>query len=156
MIGLAGWIAAVFVAAALGAMATANAPRFYAELTVPAWAPPAALFGPVWTVLYVLMAVGAWLVWRCRGWDGARWALTLFLSQLALNALWSWLFFAWRRGGLALAELIVLWALIVATMVAFWRIRPAAGALLLPYVAWVAFAGALNYTLWRTNPLLLE
>lgn len=155
MVGLAGWFAVVFIAAAFGAVASSNAPAFYAELDLPAWAPPASLFGPVWTVLYILMAIAAWLVWRARGWDGARTALTLFLVQLVLNALWSWLFFAWRLGGAAFTELIVLWSLIVATAVAFWRVSPAAGALLVPYAAWVAFAGALNLAAWRANPVLL-
>jgi tryptophan-rich sensory protein len=90
------------------------------------------------------------------GFRAARTALALFFVQLALNALWSWLFFAWHRGGLALADIVVLWAAIVATLVAFWRIRPLSGALLVPYLLWVSFATALNLAVWRLNPQLLD
>ena len=156
---LAGWVLLSLAAGALGGFATRNAPTFYAELDRPAWAPPAALFGPVWTALYLLMGVAAWLVWREAGGRprGAwrRRALALFVGQLALNALWSWVFFAWRRGGLALAELLALWVLVALTLAAFWRVRRAAAALLLPYLAWVTYAAALTAALWRRNPQLL-
>jgi benzodiazapine receptor len=155
MLGLLAWLAISFTAAGLGAMASVNAGTFYQQLLRPSWAPPGWLFGPVWTGLYVSMAVAAWLAWRERGLRGMGGAAVLFLSQLAVNALWSWLFFGWRQGGLAFAEVLVLLALIAATLVAFWRIRPLAGALLLPYLAWVAFASMLNYTTWRLNPQLL-
>jgi tryptophan-rich sensory protein len=128
---------------------------FYAELARPAWAPPAWLFGPVWSTLYALMAVAAWLVWRQRGFAAARTALALFVVQLAANALWSWLFFAWHRGALAFAEVLVLWCLIVATVVAFHRISLLAAALLYPYLAWSTFAAALTYSVWRLNPAAL-
>jgi tryptophan-rich sensory protein len=154
-VGLVAWLAIGFLAAGLGAAASIDAGPFYAQLVRPAWAPPASLFGPVWTALYALMAIAAWLAWRVGGFRAARAALTLFLVQLALNALWSWLFFAWHRGGLALADIVLLWAAIVATLVAFWRIRPLAGALLVPYLLWVGFATALNYAVWRLNPQLL-
>jgi tryptophan-rich sensory protein len=144
-----------FAAAALGAWASANAGTFYAELSKPSWAPPAWVFSPVWTFLYGLMAVSAWLVWRDRGFAGARVALGLFVVQLAANALWSWLFFAWRQGALAVAEVVVLWGLIAATMVAFHRIRPLAAALLYPYLAWTTFAAALTLSIWRRNPGIL-
>lgn len=121
----------------------------------PDWAPPGSVFGPVWTVLYVLMGIAAWLVWRVAGFRAARPALTLFVLQLALNALWSWLFFSWHRGDIAFAEVVLLWAFIAATMIAFWRIRPLAGALLVPYLLWVTFATVLNYALWRLNPQLM-
>ena len=101
------------------------------------------------------MAIAAWLVWRSGGFHSNRIALSLFLVQLALNALWSWLFFAWQRGALAFVDILVLWALIVVTLVAFWRVRPVAGALLIPYLLWVSFAAALNYSLWQLNPQLL-
>jgi Tryptophan-rich sensory protein (mitochondrial benzodiazepine receptor homolog) len=153
--GFAGWLVVCFVAAAIGGAASVQAGPFYTQLVRPEWAPPASLFGPVWTVLYALMAIAAWLVWRVNGFRAARRALTLFLVQLALNALWSWLFFGWHRGGLAFADIVVLWALIVATVIAFWRIRPWAGALLLPYLLWVSFASALNYSVWQLNPQLL-
>jgi translocator protein len=94
-------------------------------------------------------------VWRERGFAGARRALGLFIAQLAANALWSWLFFAWRQGGLALADVVLLWGLIVATIVAFQRISTLAAVLLYPYLAWVTFASALTFTVWRLNPALL-
>jgi translocator protein len=150
------WLLLSFVTAAVGAIASANAPEFYHQLVRPTWSPPAWLFGPVWTVLYLLMGIAAWLVWRERGVAGARVALTLFLVQLALNALWSWLFFAWRLGAASVAEIVVLWALIVATTVAFWRVRPLAGGLLVPYLVWVSFAAVLNFAIWRLNPQLLS
>lgn len=111
--------------------------------------------GPVWTALYALMGVSAWLVWRERGLAGARTALALFIAQLAANALWSWLFFAWRLGGPAFAEVLLLWCLIAATAIAFRRIRLLAAVLLLPYLAWVTFAAALTLAVWRLNPALL-
>jgi translocator protein len=151
-LALAGWIALAAVAGALGAVASADAKQFYGSLMQPAWAPPARVFGPVWTVLYILMAVAAWLVWRERGWARARGALGLFVVQLALNALWSWLFFAWHRGGWAFADIVALLIALVATVVAFARIRKAAAWLLAPYLAWVSFAAVLNYSVWRMNP----
>ena len=141
-----------FAAAAIGAMATRRAPEFYAALSRPDWAPPASVFGPVWTVLYTLMAIAAWLVWKRRGFRGAGGALSLFGIQLALNALWSWLFFAWQRGMLAQIEIVVLLAFIALTLVAFWRVRPVAGALLVPYLLWVTYATALTFALVRRNP----
>jgi benzodiazapine receptor len=151
-LGLLGWLAVTFAAAALGSVASMDSGDFYARLARPSWAPPSSVFGPVWTVLYALMAVAAWLVWRIGGFANARAALALFLAQLAVNALWSWLFFAWRRGALAAADIVLLDVLVLATIVAFWRHRPLAGALLLPYLAWVAFATALNVAVWRMNP----
>ncbi|MFC4728946.1 TspO/MBR family protein [Coralloluteibacterium thermophilus] len=153
--GLAGWLALVFLAAAIGSVASSGSTGFYLSLDRPGWAPPSWLFAPVWTVLYLMMAIAAWLVWRARGWDGARTALSLFVLQLALNALWTWLFFAWRVGAAAFAEIVVLWVLVLATCLLFWRIRPLAGALLVPYLAWVGFATALTFTVWRANPGVL-
>jgi tryptophan-rich sensory protein len=154
-LGLAGWLALAFATAAIGAAASVGAKPFYAELVRPAWAPPGWLFGPVWSALYALMGVSAWLVWRERGFAGARTALALFIVQLAVNALWSWLFFAWRLGGAAFAEVLLLWCLIVATAIAFRRISAMAAVLLLPYLAWVTFAAALTFAVWRLNPALL-
>lgn len=155
ILGLLGWLLLAFAAAALGGLASVQAGAFYAELARPAWAPPGWLFGPVWSALYALMGVSAWLVWRARGFAGARSALVLFIAQLGVNALWSWLFFGWRLGGLAFAEVLLLWAMIVATIVLFWNISKTAGALLLPYLAWVTFASALTYSVWQRNPGLL-
>lgn len=151
IIGFLAWLLICFAAAAVGATASINAGTFYAELTRPSWAPPTWLFGPVWTVLYTFMAIAAYLVWRDRGIDRGRGALGLFLIQLALNSLWTWLFFAWRLGSLSFAEIVVLWALIAATIVAFWRINRVAGALLVPYLLWVTFASVLNFAMWRLN-----
>lgn len=155
LLALLGWLALCFAVAAIGAVASVDAGAFYAELARPVWAPPAWLFGPVWTLLYAAMAVAAWLVWRCPASAPRRGALSLFVAQLALNALWSWLFFAWRLGAWAFVEVVVLWLVIAATLVAFLRLRTLAGALLVPYLAWVTFASVLNWVLWRTNPDLL-
>jgi len=153
--GLVGWLIVSFIAAAIGGAASVQAGPFYTQLVRPEWAPPPSIFGPVWTVLYALMGIAAWLVWRVGGFRAANVALTLFLVQLAFNVLWSWLFFAWHRGDLAFADILLLWALIVATLLAFWRIRPIAGALLVPYLLWVSFASALNYSVWQLNPQVL-
>lgn len=150
-LGLFGWMVVVFVAAAIGALATRRARDFYARLVKPSWAPPGWVFGPVWTVLYLLMALAAWLVWRRAGWGGATSALSLFLAQLVCNALWSWFFFAWRRGALALADIILLLGLIVATLFAFAHVDTLAAILLVPYLAWVTFATALTHAVWRAN-----
>lgn len=155
IVGLAGWLVVSFVAAGIGGAASIQAGPFYDELVRPYWAPPPSVFGPVWTVLYVLMGIAAWLVWRVGGFRAARSALTLFLVQLTLNSLWSWLFFGWHRGAWAFVDILLLWALIVATLIAFWRIRPLAGALLVPYLLWVTFASALNYAVWQLNPQIL-
>ena len=154
-LALAGWIALCATAGALGAIASVSAPEFYRALDRPSWAPPTGIFGPVWTLLYFAMAWAAWLVWRERGWSRARGALGLFVLQLGCNALWSWLFFGWHRGALAFADILVLLALIVATVVAFARIRKLAAWLLAPYLAWVSFAALLNYSVWQRNPLTL-
>lgn len=155
LLGLAGWLLLTFAVAATGGLASATAGSFYRELIRPDWAPPGWLFGPVWTTLYFLMAIAAWLVWRVHGWGNARAALTLFVVQLAVNALWTWLFFVWRLGGLAFAEILLLWCLIVATAVAFMRLHALAAALLLPYLAWVSFASALSLAIWQLNPGVL-
>ena len=154
-VGLFAWLLLTFVAAAVGAMGSVDAGTFYAQLARPAWAPPAWVFGPVWSLLYALMGVAAWLIWRMRG-VGVRTALILFVVQLAANALWSWLFFAWHLGGLAFAEVVLLWLLIVATVLSFQRISSFAAALLLPYLAWVSLAAALTYATWKLNPGLLS
>ena len=148
-----GWLLAAFVTAAVGAVASVDAASFYAQLSKPSWAPPAWVFGPVWTVLYGLMGIAAWLVWRSPG--PKRAALTLFGAQLVANALWSWLFFAWHRGALAAVEILLLLALIVAMSVAFWRISRVAALLMVPYLLWVGFASLLTWAVWRSNPTLL-
>lgn len=148
---LIGWLLTTAAAAAIGGLASRNASSFYAELARPSWSPPAWLFGPVWTLLYIMMGVAAWLVWREGGWSAARTALTLFIVQLIFNAAWSWLFFAMRRGDLAFYEIIVLLVLIIATIVSFWPVSKVAAVLMMPYLAWVMFASVLNFTIWRMN-----
>lgn len=153
--GLAGWLLLCFAVSAIGALASIQAQAFYGQLIQPRWAPPGYVFGPVWTILYAMMAVAAWLVWCDGGFRQNRLALSLFLAQLALNALWSWLFFAWFLGALAFAEIMLLWLLIATTLWAFWRRRLLAGMLMLPYLAWVSFAAMLNFSVWQLNPGLL-
>lgn len=153
--GLAGWLLLALATGALGAIASVNAADFYAQLSRPSWAPPAWLFGPVWTTLFCLMGIAAWLVWRKGGFQAARGALLLFILQLGVNALWSWMFFKWHLGAASFADVVVLWALIIATLIAFRRVSPLAGVLLVPYLAWVSFASALNFACWRLNPGLL-
>lgn len=155
VLGLVGWLLLTFAAAAIGGVASTSAGTFYQQLVRPDWAPPAWLFGPVWTALYFLIGIAAWLVWRVYGFRRAGIALVLFVVQLAANALWTWLFFVWQQGGLAFAEILLLWGLIVGTVVAFSRLHLLAAALLLPYLAWVTFACALTLSIWKLNPRVL-
>ncbi len=155
-LGLAAWIGGSLAAGAIGGIASTRAPEFYSELTRPIWAPSSAVFGPVWTVLYIMMAVAAWLVWREGGWRGTSGtALRLYIVQLALNALWTWLFFVWRQGAVALIEILVLIAVVAVVAVLFGRVRRIAGLLLLPYLSWLCFAAALTAAVWRMNPSVL-
>jgi len=153
VVGLVVSLAAVFAAAGVASHFTARSvAEWYPTLAKPSWTPPSAVFAPVWTALYFLMALAAWLVWRkAGGLAAARLPLALFAVQLALNAAWSILFFGLRMPGLAFGELVLLWLAIVATLAAFRQVLPAAGLLLAPYLAWVTFAGALNFALWRLN-----
>lgn len=153
--GLIVWLVVCYTAAAIGAIASAKAVSFYQQLTKADWAPPAFFFGPVWSILFLCMSIAAWLVWKSGGFEKHRTALTFFIVQLVFNTLWSWLFFAWHKGGMAMFEVIVLWIMIAITTILFWRVRPLAGALLAPYLTWVSFASVLNYSLWQLNPLLL-
>jgi tryptophan-rich sensory protein len=149
-----GWALLTGVAAAVGGVASRNARGFYGLLDRPGWAPPGWAFPVVWPVLYLLMATAAWLVGRADA-PGRDGALGLYVAQLVANAAWTWLFFALRRGAWALGEVLVLLALVALTTAAFWRVRPLAGVLLLPYLAWVTFATALTWSVWRRNPGLL-
>ncbi|WP_243318060.1 TspO/MBR family protein [Geothrix paludis] len=155
ILGFFGWLSICFAAAALGALASAQAGSFYKVLIRPLWAPPGWLFGPVWTVLYILMAISAWLVWREYGLRKAGPELALFVFQLAVNALWTWLFFVCHLGALAFAEILFLWLLIIATAFMFWHRNRFAGALLIPYLAWVSFASVLTWAVWKSNPHIL-
>ncbi len=149
-LGLVGWVALSFCAGLVGGFFKPDA--WYVALSKPSWNPPGWVFAPVWTALYALMGLAAWFVWRARGWSGAGTALALFVGQLVLNAMWTWLFFGLHRPDLALLEIALLWLVILATLLAFWRVRPLAGALLAPYLAWVGFAIVLNAAIWRKNP----
>lgn len=154
-LGFVGWLAVTLLAASTGAVAAQGSRVFYQELDRPAWAPPGWLFGPVWSVLYLLMAIAAWRVWRARGWSGAHTALLLNLAQLVANACWSVFFFMWRDGLLATLDVVVLLALVVATIVAYARHDRAAASMLVPYALWVGFATALTIAVWQRNPSLL-
>jgi tryptophan-rich sensory protein len=145
---LVAWLGAAFLPALIGA--PFPAPAYYRQLRKPQWAPPPAVFGPVWTVLYALMGVAAWLV-AARGGSASSSSLRLWGVQAALNAAWITVFFGLRAPGAAMAVILATWAAIAATTVAFLRRRPAAGLLMLPYLAWVSFASLLNYEIWRRN-----
>jgi tryptophan-rich sensory protein len=150
VLALAGWL--VLCLAASGTAFFVSTGGWFAGLRKPSWNPPLWIFGPVWTLLYILMAVAAWLVWREGGWKERSWNLRLFVLQWLLNVLWTPLFFGMHLSGLAFAEIVVLWFAVAATMVLFWKVRKAAGVLLAPYLAWVSFAAALNFTIWQMNP----
>lgn len=165
LLSLAAAIVLPQLAGGIGAIATASSvSTWYKDLKKPSWNPPSWVFGPVWTALYAMMGLAAWLVWRRSG-EAApedeplalpktperREALSLWSGQLALNTLWSVIFFGLRSLGGAVAEIAVLWTAIAATAVRFYRIKPAAGLLLVPYLAWSTFASVLNATVWRMN-----
>lgn len=143
------WLVLCFSAAAVGAQFTPGA--WYASLAKPAWNPPGWIFGPVWTVLYTMMAVAAWLVSTHGEWRRRRTPLTFFCLQLAANAAWSWLFFGRQQPGWALVDMLVLWVLLSVTTGLFLKTRRLAGMLLIPYWLWVSFAALLNAELWRLN-----
>lgn len=153
------WIALAFSlgialgVGALGAWTTEpNVSVWYAGLNRPAFAPPHWLFGPVWTVLYILMAVAAWLVWLQRDAQKIRGALSWYFLQLLLNLGWSFVFFGMHRPDLAFLDILILWLAIGITFLLFRKVRPAAGYLFLPYWLWVSFAAVLNFAFWRLNP----
>jgi translocator protein len=149
---LALFVLLAFAAAGIGAAATSTSVQtWYAGLRKPSWGPPNWLFAPVWTTLYILMAVAAWRAWHIGPHASARRTVSLYSAQLTLNALWSVLFFGLRQPGAALVEVIGLWTILVILFVRFWRIDRLAGALWLPYVVWVSFAAALNAAVWSLN-----
>jgi benzodiazapine receptor len=155
VLGLILWLFITFFAAGIGTIASSKAGIFYQQLIRPEWTPPSWLFAPVWTILYLLMGIDAWLVWRVQGFRAARISLSLYIIQLAVNALWTWLFFIWRQGQISFIEIIILWILILCTLIAFWRVRMINGILLIPYLAWVSFATVLTYVTWKLNPQIL-
>jgi translocator protein len=148
LVGLLVFAAAVAVVALIGGLAATDTGQEYAALDRPAWAPPAWLFGPVWTVLYVTIAVSGWLAWRRAG---LSWVLAPYIVQLVLNAAWTPLFFGMSAYGLAAIEIILLWLAIGATVLAFGRVHAGAAWLLVPYWLWVTFAAALNVAIWWAN-----
>ena len=149
IISFAGFLLACAAAATPGIMLRPGA--WYRSLAKPSWCPPAWLFGPVWLVIYVSIAVSGWLVWRKAGFDGAAVAISLYAVQLLLNGLWSAVFFGLRRPNLAFLEIVCLWLAILATIALFHPIDQAAAYLLIPYALWVTFAAALNFSVWRLN-----
>jgi translocator protein len=141
-----------FATAGLVALATATSvDTWYPTLQKPSWHPPRWIFGPAWTLLYILMAVATWRAWTADNAFTARRTASLYSAQLTLNALWSILFFGMRRPDIALVEIIVLWAVLIYILMRFWRLDRIAAALWLPYVAWVSFAAVLNAAIWSLN-----
>jgi tryptophan-rich sensory protein len=152
LIALAISISLCLLAGGLGAMATTpEIDGWYQTIEKPSWNPPSDVFGPVWTTLYVLMGVSAWSVWKPKGLKAAAIPLLLFGLQLILNVAWSWIFFGLHQPGWAFAEIVVLWAAITATAIAFFKTSQPAGWLMLPYWAWVTFASVLNFSIWQLN-----
>jgi tryptophan-rich sensory protein len=150
--GLAICLVVSFAVAGIGSLVTIPAlTGWYAGLQKPEWTPPNWLFGPVWTVLYLAMAIAAWLVWRRVGLSGGIAPLGIFGVQLALNLIWTIIFFGSHDTGLAFIEVVLLWLAILTTIFAFRHVSIAAGWLLVPYLAWVTFAAALNFAVWRLN-----
>jgi tryptophan-rich sensory protein len=149
VLGLVAFVVMCFGVSVLGGRAAAPALAiWYPALVKPSWTPPVWVFGPVWTLLYPLVAVAGWLAWR----EGrSRAGTLLFLLQLALNAAWPWIFFGQRRVGLALVCVAALWLAILGTIRAYWKVSRGAAVLLVPYLGWVGFATALNAAIWFLN-----
>ncbi len=151
-IGLVVFVVVCLGAGGLGAIATTpEIDGWYKTIAKPTWNPPDSVFGPVWTTLFILMGIAAWLVWQRKGFKVAAMPLSLFAVQLVLNIAWSWIFFGLHQPGWAFVEIVILWLAILATTVAFFRRSRFAACLLVPYLAWVSFASVLNFTIWRMN-----
>jgi len=148
-LGFVGWLMLCYAPSLTAVFVSTG--DWYQELNKPSWNPPSWLFGPVWMTLYTMMAVAAWLVWRRGGWAEQWRPLSVFVVQLALNALWTPLFFALHLMGLAFFEMLTLWLMLVVTISTFYRVHRGAAGLLLPYLAWVSFAAFLNFTIWQMN-----
>jgi benzodiazapine receptor len=149
LLGLAVFLLLTFCVATIASQFMPGA--WYQALSKPSWTPPGWVFGPVWTFLYASMAVAAWLVWKKKGWHGARAPLVAYFIQLLLNGLWSWFFFGQYWIGVALIDILALLAAIGVTLILFWRVKRVAGILFIPYLLWVAFASVLNFQIWRMN-----
>jgi benzodiazapine receptor len=144
-----GFLAVSFAPALIGGWFKPGA--WYATLEKPPWTPPNYLFAPVWTILYLTIAIGGWLTYQTANFENLKGAFTFYFLQLILNGLWSWLFFGLHRPGIALLDISALWISIFATILTFSAIRLGAGLLLAPYLFWVSFATALNFSIWRLN-----
>lgn len=145
-------IFATFGISAFGVLAASSAlGHWYQSLAKPTWNPPQAVFGPVWTALYLIMAIAAWLVWRRGSETEVIPAMTAYFGQLVLNVLWPLIFFGLRAPGWAVIDILFLWIAILVSMLQFGRVSRLAAWLLVPYLAWVTFASALNITIWRIN-----
>lgn len=157
LIGMVVSIAVCFLAAGIGGMATAGSvdSEWFVGLQKPTWNPPNWLFGPVWTALYFMMSIAAWLVWRQSGFAGSKPALGWFAFHLILNVMWSVLFFGWQQPGWAAVEIVLLWITIVVSMALFYRHSKLAAGLLIPYLLWVTFAAFLNYRIWSLNQMVI-
>ncbi|WP_033344450.1 TspO/MBR family protein [Catenuloplanes japonicus] len=147
-LALAAFALAAFITAAIGGLGVQGTAAEYNSLAQPSWAPPTWLFGPVWTVLYAMIALSGWLVWRRTGWTPA---LTVFAGHLVLNAIWTPIFFGAGRYGLALADIVALWLAIATLIVLFRPVSRPATLLLTPYLLWVTYATALNAAIWHLN-----
>lgn len=151
-LALAGWLLLCFAIGGLSSIFPAKSiPTWYAALVKPPLNPPNQLFGPVWTVLYALMGISAWIVWKTRPSPCRRRGLRLFCVQLALNFLWTWIFFSRHQPLTAVADIVALWIAILLTALTFRKMSHAAAWMLVPYLAWVTFAGYLNIAIWRLN-----
>jgi len=148
---LLGWLLLCYAVSAVGAAASVNAGSFYRDLTQPSWSPPSWVFGPVWSLLYTMIGVSAWMVWRRGGFTRNKKVLALFIAHLIPNALWSWLFFNWKMGTGALIDIAILWVMIITLVLLFYKKSRIAAALLLPYLMWVTFAAVLNLNLLLNN-----
>lgn len=135
-----GWIGSRFLPGA-----------WYESLVKPSWTPPNSVFGPVWTLLYIMMGIAAWLVWQRRNVARVTTPLFLFAVQLILNGMWSYVFFGRQQPAAAFFEIVVLWIAVILTLIGFWRIRSTSGAMMIPYCLWVSFAAVLNFEFWRLN-----
>lgn len=151
-LGLGVFIIVCIGAGAVGGLATmSSVDDWYLQIEKPTWTPPSWVFGPVWTTLYIAMGIAGWLVWRHAGFEGAKDALGLFGAQLVLNVGWSVAFFGLQAPGLAVIVILLLLGLIVATALRFRPFSGLAAGLMVPYIAWVSFATALNIAIWRLN-----
>lgn len=149
---LIGWLALCFAVGGVSSIFPARAiPTWYAALVKPPFNPPNEVFPVVWTILYALMAISAWIAWKTRPSGCRRRGLRLFLVQLGLNFLWTWIFFSTHQMLTAFADLVALWIAILLTLLAFKKMSTTAAWLLVPYLVWVTFAGYLNFATWRLN-----